>query len=82
MNLATLKREASFASGLLRRKPFSCLIQVTNRCNMECSFCDFWPNAAPRKEELTLEEYRRQPATFGCTLVPRRAPGAPRSGCG
>ena len=29
----------------------------------------------------TLEEYRRQPATFGCTLVPRRAPGAPRAGC-
>ena len=28
-----------------------------------------------------LEEYRRQPATFACTLVPRRAPGAPRIGC-
>lgn len=32
--------------------------------------------------QKTLEEYRRQPATFGCTLVPRRAPGTPRSGCG
>src|SRR5262245_60465649 len=31
--------------------------------------------------QKTLEEYRRQPATFGCTLVPRRAPGAPRAGC-
>jgi hypothetical protein len=31
--------------------------------------------------ENTLEEYRRQPATFGCTLVPRRPPGAPRAGC-
>ncbi|MBI4011559.1 MAG: hypothetical protein HY359_04560 [Candidatus Rokubacteria bacterium] len=31
--------------------------------------------------QKTLEAYRRQPATFGCTLVPRRAPGAPRSGC-
>lgn len=29
----------------------------------------------------TLDEYRKQPATFGCTLVPRRAPNAPRSGC-
>ncbi|MBI2155154.1 MAG: hypothetical protein HYW16_03790 [Candidatus Rokubacteria bacterium] len=29
----------------------------------------------------TLEEYRKQPATFACTLVPRRAPGAPRPGC-
>lgn len=31
--------------------------------------------------QVTLEEYRRQPATFACTLVPRRAPGTPRSGC-
>lgn len=29
----------------------------------------------------TLEEYRRQPATFGCMLVPRRAPDAPLRGC-
>jgi hypothetical protein len=29
----------------------------------------------------TLEEYRKQPATFACSLVPRRAPGAPRTGC-
>jgi hypothetical protein len=28
-----------------------------------------------------LEQYRKQPATFGCTLVPRKAPGTPRSGC-
>jgi hypothetical protein len=28
-----------------------------------------------------LEQYRMQPATFACTLVPRRAPGTPRSGC-
>ncbi len=28
-----------------------------------------------------LDQYRAQPATFTCTLVPRRAPGAPRSGC-
>ena len=31
--------------------------------------------------QATLDEYRRQPATFACTLVPRRPPGAPRSGC-
>ncbi len=30
---------------------------------------------------LLLEQYRKQPATFACTLVPRRAPGTPRSGC-
>ena len=30
----------------------------------------------------TLDRYHAQPATFACTLVPRRAPGAPRAGCG
>lgn len=30
----------------------------------------------------TLAEYRRQPATFACTLVPRKAPGGRRPGCG
>ena len=29
-----------------------------------------------------LEQYRKQPATFACTLVPRKAPGTLRSGCG
>ena len=29
----------------------------------------------------TLAQYRKQPATFACTLVPRRAPGTPRAGC-
>ena len=28
-----------------------------------------------------LEQYRKQPATFACSLVPRRAPGTPRAGC-
>ena len=31
--------------------------------------------------QATLEQYRKQPATFGCMLVPRRAPGEPRAGC-
>lgn len=32
--------------------------------------------------QATLVQYRQQPATFACTLVPRRAPGAPRVGRG
>jgi hypothetical protein len=28
-----------------------------------------------------LDQHRKQPATFACTLVPRRAPGTPRAGC-
>ena len=31
--------------------------------------------------QATLDQYRKQPATFACTLVPRRAPGAQRTGC-
>src|SRR5919201_1056111 len=31
--------------------------------------------------ERLLAEYRAQPATFACTLVPRQAPNAPRAGC-
>ena len=28
-----------------------------------------------------LQQYRTQPATFACTLVPRKPRGTPRSGC-
>jgi hypothetical protein len=29
-----------------------------------------------------LDQYRQQPATFACTLVPRKARGTPQTGCG
>ena len=29
-----------------------------------------------------VDQYRKQPATFACTLVPPKAPGAKRPGCG
>jgi hypothetical protein len=31
--------------------------------------------------ETLLAEYRAHPATFACTLVPKKAPDAPRTGC-
>jgi hypothetical protein len=31
--------------------------------------------------ERLLADYRAQPATFACTLVPAKAPDAPRTGC-
>ncbi|PYM23549.1 MAG: hypothetical protein DMD78_11525 [Candidatus Rokuibacteriota bacterium] len=55
---ATLVRELAFASSVLRRRPFQCLVQVTNRCNMQCTFCDFWPNGVPASEELSAAEWR------------------------
>jgi len=31
--------------------------------------------------ERTLGEFAKQPATFGCSLVPRKGPDAPPAGC-
>jgi len=28
-----------------------------------------------------LDQYQQQPATFACTLVPKKARGTPRTGC-
>lgn len=69
---AALARDIGFAAGVLRRRPFQCLLQITNRCNMQCRFCDFWPNGAPPQEELSLAELTdlaRQLAALGRFLV-------------
>jgi hypothetical protein len=31
--------------------------------------------------QATLDEFAKQRATFGCSLVPRKAPDAPAAGC-
>lgn len=70
--MRSLVRDARFTAGLVLRRPFSALVQVTNRCNMQCSFCDFWPNAAPKREELTAADYgrvAREMAKIGCFAV-------------
>jgi MoaA/NifB/PqqE/SkfB family radical SAM enzyme len=54
-----MNRELGFARTVAARRPFNLLLQVTNRCNMTCSFCDFWPNGAAPEEELSLDELRR-----------------------
>ena len=59
MTLSELRRDLGFALTLLRRRPFQCFLQVTNRCNMRCGFCDFWPNGVRPEEELTVNDYRR-----------------------
>src|SRR5581483_2316645 len=72
MVLQQLKRELGFALTVLRRRPFQCFLQLTNRCNMRCGFCDFWPNGVPPSEELTLDDFRRledQLAQLGHFLI-------------
>jgi MoaA/NifB/PqqE/SkfB family radical SAM enzyme len=72
MSLRVLQQDARFALGLLAQRPFQVLVQVTNRCNMRCSFCDFWPNAAPKQQELTLRDFERvadELSELGCFLV-------------
>jgi radical SAM protein with 4Fe4S-binding SPASM domain len=69
---AVAKKDARFSAGVMLRRPFQVLLQVTNRCNMECSFCDFWPHPAPRQEELSTAEFARvssELAELGCFLV-------------
>ena len=56
--LKQAKKDAEFALGILRKRPFQVLVQVTNRCNMKCSFCDFWPNGVAPEQELSLDDYR------------------------
>jgi MoaA/NifB/PqqE/SkfB family radical SAM enzyme len=53
------RRDVRFAVGVLRRRPFQVLLQVTNRCNMQCTFCDFWPNGVAPGEELSLSDFER-----------------------
>lgn len=48
-----------FGLGLWKKAPFNLLVQVTNRCNLTCSFCDFWPNGAHPGQELTLADFER-----------------------
>lgn len=68
----TVKKDVGFAWTITRGRPFSLLVQVTNRCNLTCSFCDFWPNGAPPSQELTVADYRRvsrELAELGTFLV-------------
>jgi MoaA/NifB/PqqE/SkfB family radical SAM enzyme len=70
--LKQAKKDADFALGILRKRPFQVLVQVTNRCNMKCSFCDFWPNGVPREQELSTDDYRKLAddlAELGCCII-------------
>jgi len=70
--MSALVNQAGFVAAIALRRPFQCLVQVTNRCNMRCSFCDFWPNGVPAAQELSVDDYRRlasEMAAIGRFLV-------------
>lgn len=54
-----LRKDTGFALGIARKRPFQLLLQVTNRCNMTCDFCDFWPNGVAPGLELSVDDYAR-----------------------
>jgi len=72
MSIAEVVRELGFATTILSGRHYNLLLQVTNRCNMKCSFCDFWPNGVSPRDELSVGEFRdlsRQLTGLGRFLV-------------
>ncbi|MEZ4361568.1 MAG: radical SAM protein [Kofleriaceae bacterium] len=51
-----LARGARLLGGFVARRPIHAIIQVSNRCNLTCSFCSFWANPARPEHELTLAD--------------------------
>jgi MoaA/NifB/PqqE/SkfB family radical SAM enzyme len=46
--------------------------QVTYRCNLQCSFCDYWKSPSRSDEELSVQEFRtasRRLADLGAILI-------------
>ncbi len=67
-----VKNSMGFTASIFRKRLIHVLVQVTNRCNMTCDFCDFWPNGVPAKDELSLADYEKianQLAELGTCVV-------------
>ena len=72
MSWKELTREAGFARSLIAKRPYDVFLQVTNRCNMKCTFCEFPAKAVTPQEELSLEEVRglaRQLSEIGTFII-------------
>jgi len=51
-----------YSRKLKTRLPTDCVVAVTYICNSKCTMCDFWKET--RKPTVTLDDYRKLPATL------------------
>ncbi len=59
-------------SALVGRRIFSCLWELTYRCNARCAICGYWRNPSKPNEEMSLSEIQeglQKIYAYGCRLV-------------
>ncbi len=67
-----LRKKIGLMRSFLSRHPMWVAWQVTYRCNLKCSFCNYWQSPSSPEEELTIEQFRlgsRNLARMGASLV-------------
>jgi MoaA/NifB/PqqE/SkfB family radical SAM enzyme len=52
------RRGGRLLVGFLAGRPIHCIVQVSNRCNLTCSFCSFWERPAPRSDEMSVDDFQ------------------------
>jgi MoaA/NifB/PqqE/SkfB family radical SAM enzyme len=45
------------AHGFVAGRPIHCIVQVSNRCNLTCSFCSFWERPAKPSDEMSAADF-------------------------
>jgi len=66
------QKRARLLGAYLAGRPVWCAWQVTYRCNLRCSFCNYWQTPSPPDSELTVAEFAlgaRKLARQGSMLV-------------
>lgn len=67
-----LRKKIGLLRSFVSRHPMWVSWQVTYRCNLRCSFCNYWQMPSRPQDELTVEQFRhgsRNLARMGAALV-------------
>ena len=67
-----LRKKIGLMRSFLSRHPMWVAWQVTYRCNLKCSFCNYWQSPSKPEDELTVEQFRqgsRNLSRMGASLV-------------